>query len=68
MIDIKYKGYKIEITGAIAPVTKVRVYNNTDDNTWIFNNHNPKDLLFPIFINKVKRTINDRLRYLDQMN
>tara|TARA_R100001132_G_C3252109_1_gene78944 strand:+ start:839 stop:1045 length:207 start_codon:yes stop_codon:yes gene_type:complete len=68
MIDIKYKGYKIEIAGAIAPVTTVRAYNNTDDNKWIFRNHNPKDLLFHIFINKVKRTINDRLRYLDQMN
>ena len=41
MIDIKYKGYKIEIAGAIAPVTTVRAYNNTDDNKWIFRNHNP---------------------------
>ena len=67
MINIKYKGYNIEIMGAVAPITTVRAYSNTDDNKWIFKNHNPKDLLFHVFINKVKRTINDRLRYLAQM-
>tara|TARA_R100001086_G_C11721557_1_gene227051 strand:- start:396 stop:602 length:207 start_codon:yes stop_codon:yes gene_type:complete len=68
MINIKYKGYNIEIMGAVAPITTVRAYSNTDDNKWIFKNHNPKDLLYHVFINKVKRTINDRLRYLAQMN
>ena len=55
MIPFKYKGYQIEIVGAVAPTTKVKAYNNTDDNIFYFKNFNKSDLLFHNFINKVNK-------------
>lgn len=68
MIPFKYKGYQIEIVGAVAPTTKVKAYNNTDDNIFYFKNFNKSDLLFHNFINKVKKCIDKRIQYLEQMN
>tara|TARA_R100001244_G_scaffold17039_1_gene18246 strand:- start:279 stop:482 length:204 start_codon:yes stop_codon:yes gene_type:complete len=65
MIPFTYKGYKVSIN-YIANVTKVTATNGVDDCSWLFNVDTPHQAKWLVFVKRVKRTINDRLRYLQQ--
>ena len=65
MIPFTYKGYKVSID-YIANVTKVTATNGVDDCSWLFNVDTPQQAKWLVFVKRVKRTINDRLRYLKQ--
>lgn len=64
-IPFKYKGYTVEV-GNISNTTKVRAHNNADDCTWLINVNTHAESLWHNFVTKVKKTIDDRIRYLDQ--
>jgi hypothetical protein len=65
MIPFKYKGYQVTI-GNIANVTKVTATNGTDDCSWLFNIDTAHQAKWDVFVKRVKKTVDDRLRYIKQ--
>ena len=69
ILPFKYKGYEIELKGVITPLTsqiKFSFKNETDDNNHVLVLNTDKDRLPYNVINKIKRSVDDRLRYLEQ--
>ena len=64
-IPFKYKGYTVEV-GNIANTTRVKVDNGIDSCTWLISVNTPRESLWYNFVNKVKKAVDDRIRYLDQ--
>ena len=69
IIPFKYKGYHVELKGVITPLTsqvKFRFSNETDNNSHVLMLNTDKDRLPYNVVNKIKRSVDDRLRYLAQ--
>ena len=69
IIPFKYKGYHIELKGVITPLTsqvKFSFTNETDDNNHVLVLNTDKDRKPYNVVNKIKRSVDDRLRYLAQ--
>ena len=69
ILPFKYKGYEIELKGVITPLTsqiKFSFKNETDDNNHVLVLNTDKDRLPYNVVNKIKRSVDDRLRYLEQ--
>ena len=69
ILPFKYKGYQVELKGEISPLTsqvKFRFSNETDDNNHVLVLNTDKDRLPYNVVNKLKRSVDDRLRYLEQ--
>ena len=69
IIPFKYKGYHVELKGVITPLTsqvKFRFSNETDNNSHVLMLNTDKDRLPYNVIKKLKRSVDDRLRYLAQ--
>ena len=69
ILPFKYKGYEIELKGVITPLTsqiKFSFKNETDDNNHVLVLNTNKDRLPYNVVNKIKRSVEDRLRYLEQ--
>jgi len=69
IIPFKYKGYHVELKGEISPLTsqvKFRFSNESDNNTHVLMLNTDKDRLPYNVIKKLKRSVDDRLRYLEQ--
>ena len=69
ILPFKYKGYEIELKGVITPLTsqiKFSFKNETDDNHHVLVLNTDKDRLPYNVVNKIKRSVDDRLRYLEQ--
>ena len=69
ILPFKYKGYEIELKGEISPLTsqvKFSFKNETDDNNHVLVLNTDKDRLPYNVVKKLKRSVDDRLRYLDQ--
>ena len=69
ILPFKYKGYQVELKGEISPLTsqvKFRFSNETDDNNHVLMLNTNKDRLPYNVVNKLKRSVDDRLRYLEQ--
>ena len=69
ILPFKYKGYEVELKGEISPLTsqvKFRFSNETDDNNHVLVLNTDKDRLPYNVVNKLKRSVDDRLRYLAQ--
>ena len=69
ILPFKYKGYEIELKGVITPLTsqiKFSFKNETDDNNHVLVLNTNKDRLPYNVVNKIKRSVDDRLRYLEQ--
>ena len=69
ILPFKYKGYEIELKGVITPLTsqiKFSFKNETDDNNHVLVLNTDKDRLPYNVVNKIKRSVVDRLRYLEQ--
>ena len=69
ILPFKYKGYEIELKGVITPLTsqiKFSFKNETDDNNHVLVLNTDKDRLPYNVIKKLKRSVDDRLRYLEQ--
>lgn len=69
IIPFKYKGYHVELKGVITPLTsqvKFRFSNETDNNSHVLLLNTDKDRLPYNVIKKLKRSVDDRLRYLEQ--
>ncbi len=69
ILPFKYKGYQVELKGEISPLTsqvKFRFSNETDDNNHVLMLNTNKDRLPYNVVNKIKRSVDDRLRYLEQ--
>ena len=69
ILPFKYKGYEVELKGEISPLTsqvKFRFSNETDDNNHVLVLNTDKDRKPYNVVNKIKRSVDDRLRYLAQ--
>ena len=69
ILPFEYKGYHIELKGEISPLTsqvKFRFSNETDDNNHVLVLNTDKDRKPYNVVNKIKRSVADRLRYLAQ--
>ena len=69
ILPFKYKGYEVELKGVITPLTsqiKFSFKNETDDNNHVLVLNTDKDRLPYNVVKKLKRSVDDRLRYLDQ--
>ena len=69
ILPFKYKGYEIELKGVITPLTsqiKFSFKNETDDNNHVLVLNTNKDRLPYNVVNNIKRSVDDRLRYLAQ--
>jgi hypothetical protein len=69
IVPFKYKGYHVELKGVITPLTsqvKFRFSNETDNNSHVLILNTDKDRLPYNVIKKLKRSVDDRLRYLEQ--
>ena len=69
ILPFKYKGYEVELKGEISPLTsqvKFRFSNETDNNSHVLLLNTDKDRLPYNVIKKLKRSVDDRLRYLAQ--
>ena len=69
ILPFKYKGYQVELKGEISPLTsqvKFRFSNETDDNNHVLVLNTDKDRKPYNVVNKIKRSVDDRLRYLAQ--
>ena len=69
IVPFKYKGYHVELKGEISPLTsqvKFRFSNETDNNSHVLVLNTDKDRLPYNVIKKLKRSVDDRLRYLEQ--
>jgi len=69
ILPFKYKGYEVELKGEISPLTsqvKFRFSNETDDNNHVLVLNTDKDRKPYNVVNKLKRSVDDRLRYLAQ--
>ena len=69
ILPFKYKGYHVELKGEISPLTsqvKFRFSNETDNNSHVLVLNTDKDRLPYNVIKKLKRSGDDRLRYLEQ--
>ena len=69
ILPFKYKGYHVELKGEISPLTsqvKFRFSNETDNNSHVLLLNTDKDRLPYNVIKKLKRSVDDRLRYLEQ--
>ena len=69
MIPFKFKGYDIKVEGVITPSTdcvKFTFSNGVDDNSYFLKLNTPDDKKWHNVVNKIKRSINDRIRYLKQ--
>ena len=69
ILPFKYKGYHVELKGVITPLTsqvKFRFSNETDNNSHVLMLNTDKDRLPYNVIKKLKRSVDDRLRYLEQ--
>ena len=69
IVPFKYKGYQVELKGVITPLTsqvKFRFSNETDNNSHVLVLNTDKDRLPYNVIKKLKRSVDDRLRYLEQ--
>ena len=69
ILPFKYKGYQVELKGVITPLTsqiKFSFKNETDDNNHVLVLNTDKDRLPYNVVNKIKRSVDDRLRYLEQ--
>ncbi len=69
ILPFKYKGYQVELKGVITPLTsqvKFRFSNETDDNNHVLVLNTDKDRKPYNVVNKIKRSVDDRLRYLEQ--
>ena len=69
ILPFKYKGYHVELKGEISPLTsqvKFRFSNETDNNSHVLVLNTDKDRLPYNVIKKLKRSVDDRLRYLEQ--
>ena len=69
ILPFKYKGYQVELKGVITPLTsqvKFSFTNETDDNNHVLVLNTDKDSLPYNVVNKIKRSVDDRLRYLEQ--
>jgi hypothetical protein len=69
IVPFKYKGYHVELKGVITPLTsqvKFRFSNETDNNSHVLVLNTDKDRLPYNVIKKLKRSVDDRLRYLEQ--
>jgi hypothetical protein len=71
MIPFKFKGYNVKIEGVITPSTdqvKFSFSNGVDDNIHILKLNTINDKKWVNVVNKIQRSINDRIRYLQQTN
>ena len=69
ILPFEYKGYQVELKGEISPLTsqvKFRFSNETDDNNHVLVLNTDKDRKPYNVVNKIKRSVDDRLRYLAQ--
>ena len=69
MIPFKYKGYDIKIEGVITPSTdrvKFTFSNGIDDNSYFLKLNTSEDKKWHNVVNKIKKSINARLLYLEQ--
>ena len=69
IVPFKYKGYHVELKGVITPLTsqvKFRFSNETDNNSHVLVLNTDKDRKPYNVVNKIKRSVDDRLRYLAQ--
>jgi len=69
ILPFKYKGYEVELKGEISPLTsqvRFRFSNETDDNNHVLVLNTDKDRKPYNVVNKLKRSVDDRLRYLAQ--
>ena len=69
ILPFKYKGYEVELKGVITPLTsqiKFSFKNETDDNNHVLVLNTDKDRLPYNVVKKLKRSVDDRLRYLQQ--
>ena len=66
MIPFKYKGYNIKIRNTISDRTAVRISNNVEDHNYIFSIRTEQEKLFANLINRIKKTIDDLIRYKQQ--
>lgn len=63
MIPFKYKGYDIKITGTVSNRTSVRISNYEEDHTYIFSIRTAQEKLFHNLVKRIKRTVDDLIRY-----
>jgi hypothetical protein len=66
MIPFKYKGYNIKIRNTISDRTAVRISNNVEDHNYIFSIRTEQEKLFANLINRIKKTVDDLIRYKQQ--
>ena len=66
MIPFKYKGYDIKINGTISDRTSVRMSNFVEDHNYIFSIRTEKEKLSPNLVKRIKRTVDDLIRYKQQ--
>ena len=69
ILPFKYKGYHVELKGVITPLTsqvKFRFSNENDNNSHVLILNTDKDRKPYNVIKKLKRSVDDRLRYLEQ--
>jgi len=66
MLPFKYKGYEIKIRNTISDRTAVRISNNVEDHNYIFSIRTVKEKLFGNLVNRIKRTVDDLIRYKQQ--
>jgi hypothetical protein len=66
MIPFKYKGYNIKINGTIHSRTSVKISNYVEDHLYIFSIRTVKEKLFANLVNRIKRTVDDLIRYKQQ--
>jgi hypothetical protein len=66
MIPFKYKGYDIKINGTISDRTYVRVSNFVEDHNYIFSIRTAQEKLFHNLVKRIKRTVDDLIRYKQQ--
>ena len=69
ILPFKYKGYEVELKGVITPLTSqvaFRFSNETDSNYHVLTLNTDKDRKPYNVVNKLKRSVDDRLRYLEQ--
>ena len=69
ILPFKYKGYEVELKGEISPLTSqvaFRFSNETDSCYHVLTLNTDKDRKPYNVVNKLKRSVDDRLRYLAQ--
>ena len=66
MIPFKYKGYDIKIRGTISDRTSVQMSNFVEDHNYIFSIRTEQEKLFHNLVKRIKKTVDDLIRYKEQ--